>query len=297
MSDRDQSELEEGGPGEPGPGVGGPRFGPVGEASGGQEILRGVPPTLTDYDPAVRRRRWAERDETALPYRYGEDVVVALVRDPWWIFVYWELDAATREGARERAGQGATFVLRVLESGEDGALLEEVPVPEITCGDWYVQVHAPRLSVRAVMGYLAIDGTFHSVFASADTPMPAAEPAVPAETPARELLVASLDPVRGRAKIDAGNEGLPVGAGPAEGPEPEEHEEELGPFYWWRWRSDSGSGMGLGFRRRPPRPDHEGAGPGAPPREAGPPPVPPSPSSPTSPFGPYGSGSGKGREA
>ena len=39
-----------------------------------------------------------------LPGSYGTDRVVALVRDPYWIYVYWELTENTLSGGLQRLG-------------------------------------------------------------------------------------------------------------------------------------------------------------------------------------------------
>lgn len=46
---------------EAGPGVGGPRFGPVGGASGNQEVLRGALPVAPEVE--IVEPKWEERDE------------------------------------------------------------------------------------------------------------------------------------------------------------------------------------------------------------------------------------------
>lgn len=166
----------------PGPGRGGPRFGPVGSASGNGLEPGRIPGEPLPVDGEVESgaaSEWPQRDEWALPREYGEDTVVAMVRDPWWVFVYWELAETTRAEARTRAGEGARFVLRLHEVGGGEQLLSEVDVPDITAGDWYVPVTAPRLRVQAAMGFVGTDGVFHPVFSSPEVPVPAFEPIPP----------------------------------------------------------------------------------------------------------------------
>lgn len=261
----------------PGPGRGGPRFGPVGGASG-----VGIEPGRVTADPIPAggelavATSWPERDEWALPTRYHEDVVVALVRDPWWVFVYWELDDATRAATRKRAGEGSRFVLRVYEVGGAERLLDETRVHDIAVGDWYVPVRAPRLRIRAVMGYLAADGTFHSVFESAEVPVPAFESVPPVE----------LD----KDGPKTSEEQLFEFSGGTELADAHQwREQRTRPVIWrrrqvggWKTLRDGGSGsgiMGMEMRFGPPVPEMgpvpEGAAPGD--EGAG--------ASPTSPFG------------
>jgi hypothetical protein len=125
---------------------------------------------------------WPDRDEWDLPASYGEDSVSVLVRDPWWMFVSWELRDETRAQAREEAGDGATFVVRLLQAGDEEDVLTEVEVPDIPVGDWYVQAHAPRQEIHASLGFLDLEGNFFPVLGSTEVPVPAFEP-VPPLTP------------------------------------------------------------------------------------------------------------------
>lgn len=36
-----------------------------------------------------------------LPYHYGDNKIVVLTRDPWWIFAYWEIDLKKEQGIRD----------------------------------------------------------------------------------------------------------------------------------------------------------------------------------------------------
>lgn len=315
MSDDDQQdEPRDEGPGqaEVGPGVGGPRFGPVGGESGRQEVQRLAAPTAdkaearqadgaASKDAAGSESPWPDRDEHALPETYGEDVVVALVRDPWWVFVYWELSPDRRAGARQRAGEGAAPVLRLLEVEPGQRVVSEVEVPDVTVGDWYVQVTAPQLRIRAEYGFRAVDGEFHSVFASEPTAVPQAAPELPEEGPELDLFEASAGLLEDAPHVpedvelapgDDARERRSEAAWPPEAPEgwvagPADRD-DLGPFVWFRTRGLSGSGIGLGFKLRPPQPVEveRRRKPGAAGR-LGPVVARPGPTSPTSPLSPF----------
>ncbi|NQU08850.1 MAG: DUF4912 domain-containing protein, partial [Candidatus Abyssubacteria bacterium] len=83
---------------------------------------------------------------TELPRRYGEDRIVAMVRDPHWLFVYWEITPQSLRRARgELEGEGADskLTLRVYDvtgadlTGEDANRLFDV----VVAGDadnWYI---------------------------------------------------------------------------------------------------------------------------------------------------------------
>ncbi len=91
-----------------------------------------------------------------LPHEYGTNKVVAMVRDPNWIYVYWDLSG----GARERLSAqvvGGAWVLRV-HNLSDGHI-EDVPVL-MEGGNWYLPV-ASDTQYSVDIGVLDMDGNFH----------------------------------------------------------------------------------------------------------------------------------------
>lgn len=293
----------------PGPGRGGPRFGPVGGGSGeGLEPGRIVGEPFPVPGEVEAGSDWPDRDEWALPTHYGEDAVVALVRDPWWMFVYWELSDETRQAAREKAGEGARFMIRLHVQGEESRLAE-VEVPDIEVGDWYVQAHAPRQVVQATMGFLDAEEHFFPVLDSAEVRVPAFEP-VPPLSPRPEgadqglgpwvTTAEPVPPVGYEPRAEAPGEGGPGARSSEEllfeysgGRELENasrwRQGRTRPVIWRRrkfggWASvrDGGSGSGAGARWEWEMEEVPGD-------EAPPAPAPTSPggpvSSPTSPFG------------
>lgn len=309
-----------------GPGRGGPRFGPVGGDSGQvrDQLEPGRLPVVQppmvlpeDWEPATE---WPERDEWELPSLYGEDVVVALVRDPWWVFVYWEIAEATRLACLERVPEDSDYVLRLREAQGAKRLLAQTRVPEIEAGDWYVQVSAPRLRIQAELGYLSQDGVFESVFESEPVPVPSYSPAPTVEEPGQPVV--EISPRQGVDPEPEPAVEIPVQPSPRPEPEkslplersqeiyefaggkelsePRQWKRRMRPILWERrparggWRAvrgdGSGSGMGLEEWFMPPEyewgevpVDEEGAAPG----ERGPLGLRPSPSSrPSSPVRP-----------
>lgn len=77
----------------------------------------------------------------ALPTSYTQDKLVMLVRDPYWVFCYWELSGSARTTLEAQHGRGvfdgARWVLRVHSSGQGRPTDIEVQ-PEAR--NWYVNV-------------------------------------------------------------------------------------------------------------------------------------------------------------
>jgi len=95
-----------------------------------------------------------------LPLGYGLDRIVALARDPFWVFVYWELHGPGRQALQARSGQTdlaqARWLLQVrnLTNGTS----DSVPVSADSY-NWYLRV-ADGCDYEIDLGVLATDGTF-----------------------------------------------------------------------------------------------------------------------------------------
>ncbi|HHV53864.1 MAG TPA: DUF4912 domain-containing protein [Firmicutes bacterium] len=111
-----------------------------------------------------------------LPGSYGKDRLVLLVRDPRWLFAYWEVTEDTWERTRSAAGpaewdRGRT-VLRVVEAGagvrhpeeaNGGPAADERALWQAEVGssnNWYVELGTVTSPVRAELGRLLPGGRF-----------------------------------------------------------------------------------------------------------------------------------------
>jgi len=90
-----------------------------------------------------------------LPGEYDQDKVFAMVRDPNWLYVYWDLSGGSRERIAPLTLSGA-WILRVHNLSDGG--FEDVPVL-IEGGNWYLPV-ASDTEYRIDIGLLTGDGTF-----------------------------------------------------------------------------------------------------------------------------------------
>jgi len=102
---------------------------------------------------------------------HTKDRVVVMVRDPFWLHVYWELTPASVERAQAAMGQhwhGARPVLRLNEvtrNGTTNSARRIVRDVEIHGGvnNWYIDVQDPPNSYQVEIGYLAPCGKFFSL--------------------------------------------------------------------------------------------------------------------------------------
>ena len=109
-----------------------------------------------------------------------KDRVVIMVRDPYWLHVYWELSRRSIERAQAAMGQhwhAARPVLRLHEltrNGTTSAARQVIRDIDIHGGvnNWYIDVQNPPRSYQVDGGYLAPGGRFFCIARSnvANTP-------------------------------------------------------------------------------------------------------------------------------
>lgn len=158
------------------------------------------PKAAKPQDPAVKRRlRKARRQQDRLKNlaheirdgksgQTGRNRLVVMVRDPYWLHVYWEVNRRSVERAQAAMGEewhGAKPVLRLLHvvnNGESSAAESVERHIDIHGGvnNWYVDVPDPPKSYRVEIGYLADTGRFHALSRSnvVATPMPGTADAI-----------------------------------------------------------------------------------------------------------------------
>jgi hypothetical protein len=95
----------------------------------------------------------------------NKDRLVLMVRDPYWLHVYWELSPRSVERARAALGQfwhAARPVLRLFREGADGSsnIVRSVFVHG-GVNNWYMDVDDPPGRFRVEIGYLAGTDKFH----------------------------------------------------------------------------------------------------------------------------------------
>jgi uncharacterized protein len=118
-------------------------------------------------------------DPTGKPPRnlqglHQKDRILAVVRDPFWLHVYWELTAQSVQRAEYALGQdwhGSKPILRLCDvSSHDTTSTAERIVRDIDihggCNNWYVEVTQPPKSYRVDIGYISRRGQFYCLVRS-----------------------------------------------------------------------------------------------------------------------------------
>lgn len=106
--------------------------------------------------------------EISFPAGYGDDRIVIMVRDPYWIYAYWEITPGKHDEARKKLGpkfNGSKYIIRVYDvtdvdfNGANAWRFFDIDVGG-GANNWYVNVGQPNRSWCVEIGYRAADGTF-----------------------------------------------------------------------------------------------------------------------------------------
>jgi hypothetical protein len=119
---------------------------------------------------------------TSTKKRLTRDRVIVMVRDSFWLHVYWELLPQSVDRARAAMGEHwhlAKPCLRLMEVIDGGTTISSERVVEDVVihggvSNWYLHVKEPPRSYRVEIGYLAANGKFLSLARSnvVTTPVP-----------------------------------------------------------------------------------------------------------------------------
>jgi hypothetical protein len=159
----------------PGPGRKAPskRRGPVREIVRVRKSWREQQAVITKAKYETEMPRPAGKPEATtemedLPVSYDEDRIALLVRDPYWVHVYWDITRETLAKAQEALGERwpeAKSILRVHDVtgvGFDGTNANSYFDVEIAGGasNWYVNVQVPNRAYCVEIGLLSVAGEF-----------------------------------------------------------------------------------------------------------------------------------------
>lgn len=113
------------------------------------------------YLPRELPKRLFEEDRFLFPESYGVNRVRLLVRDPEWIFAYWDVSPATMKelasGLGERALALSRLTLRVVDPVSGGS--SDILLPP-GARWWYVRTDSARRTYRAELGVTLPSGAF-----------------------------------------------------------------------------------------------------------------------------------------
>lgn len=113
------------------------------------------------YLPRELPKRLFEEERFAFPETYGADRVRLLVRDPEWIFAYWDVSSGSMKNLVRSLGERAfalsRLTLRVVDPVSGGR--SDILLPPGSRW-WYIRTDAARRTYRAEIGVTLPSGEF-----------------------------------------------------------------------------------------------------------------------------------------
>jgi hypothetical protein len=110
------------------------------------------------------------RKEFRFPSGYGDNKIVLLVRDPWWLYTYWEVNKGREEEITskiEKAGESpAKSILRVYDvtginfNGKNARSFFDIDLKGLA-SNWYINVNMPDSSWVVDIGIVTNKGNFY----------------------------------------------------------------------------------------------------------------------------------------
>jgi len=115
-------------------------------------------------------RKKFEEGAFSFPSGYGDHKIVLLIRDPWWIHAYWEvnreIEERTLRAIREKGLSSQKSVLRVYDvtgidfNGQNERRFFDIVLSGLA-HNWYIEVGEPNHDFIVDIGIVASDGSFH----------------------------------------------------------------------------------------------------------------------------------------
>ncbi|MBN1405582.1 MAG: DUF4912 domain-containing protein, partial [Candidatus Omnitrophica bacterium] len=106
-----------------------------------------------------------------LPSGYGKDRIVAMVRDPWWVFVYWEITPRLEQAVKDEISKHAKVfeksILRIYDitnvknfNGGNAGNYFDITLENLA-KNWYLDLSAPDRCWCIEIGAMTKDGSFY----------------------------------------------------------------------------------------------------------------------------------------
>jgi hypothetical protein len=113
------------------------------------------------YLPRHAAPRVFEEERFLFPETYGVDRVRLLVKDPEWVFAYWDLSSRSVDKLRRELGERGLaltrLTLRITDPGYGGTSVILLPYGARA---WYVRADSAARSYRALLGWTLPSGQF-----------------------------------------------------------------------------------------------------------------------------------------
>lgn len=110
----------------------------------------------------IKKRVYQEENLGDLTHSYDETKLVLLVRDPFWIYTYWDFSAETWGWIQSlyKTKQGVRPVLRVRNLNDNSFYDLDI---QLETKNWYLNVGLPDTSFEAELGLVDASGRFYLI--------------------------------------------------------------------------------------------------------------------------------------
>jgi len=129
--------------------------------------------------------RTAETEAFQIPSGYGDHRIVLMVKDPWWLYAYWEIQPALERQARSQLAPeefaGVQSVLRAYDVTDRDVPQQpahgwfDIPLSGMA-SSWFIHANAPNRSFIVELGLLTRTGRFLMLVRSNRVTTPRAGP-------------------------------------------------------------------------------------------------------------------------
>ncbi len=166
------------------------------------------------YLPRHFPKRLFEEERFIFPETYGVNRVRLLVKDPQWLFAYWDLDPRAVNDLRNELGERALaltrLTLRIADPAHGGASVILLPYGARA---WYVRADAAARTYKAQIGWTLPSGEFRMIAESNPATTPRLGPS-PVRAARRMRFTESPEALARAGAAEAAEHPGPLGATP-----------------------------------------------------------------------------------
>jgi hypothetical protein len=132
-------------------------------------VKRAVPPVVSvveeqasasKYYSGPVMQKFAQETPFEFPAGYGDNRIILMVRDPHWLYTYWEVNENRRGEIRQQIGDDAFYRSREFLRVHDEGSRKHHDIEVGGARNWYVHVPAANRTYYVEIGFLTPDGRF-----------------------------------------------------------------------------------------------------------------------------------------
>lgn len=116
----------------------------------------------------------AENNEAQIPQDYNDTGIVLMVRDPYWLYSYWNVNHETKDQIASNFGrwENIALILRVYDTtdvkgfnGSNSNYYFDIQLNH-PVNNWYIHVGGPNRTFCVDLGFIQANGSFYTIIRS-----------------------------------------------------------------------------------------------------------------------------------